>query len=297
MAPKRKGRAPAPTIGGVSGKFIKEQSIDFGEIKDTMFAKLFVQYGWKRYVEELPSGNPKLVQDFYNNFNADIDNEESPRAHHTKVLGKWISFSKDSIDECLGLISTDAVFYKDFIPDFGDEDVIGFLLGRSATDESGPFHNGALCEMAWYMHHFVAANVEPTSNITTINILEGPTSVHNLAICKNKGIRSLPQDETLLHNDPISRSSFRRACEQIVKKGTHMATAPPSGPSESSAHAPPPSYSPFEQRMLDMFQGLNMKVDRLQHSVDQLLAIGRGSSDPDATSQPMDDSAYPPGSF
>ncbi|KAL2480360.1 hypothetical protein Adt_33326 [Abeliophyllum distichum] len=61
-------------------------------------------------------------------------------------------------------------FYKDFIPDFGDEDVIGFLSGRSAMDESGPFHNGALCEMARYMHHFVAANVEPTSNITTINI-------------------------------------------------------------------------------------------------------------------------------
>ncbi|KAL2474510.1 hypothetical protein Adt_35246 [Abeliophyllum distichum] len=116
-------------------------------------------------------------------------------------------------------------------------------------------------------------------------------------ICKNKGIRSFPQEETLLHNDPISRSSFRRACEQIVKKGKHMATAPPSGPGESSAHAPPPSYSPFEQRVLDMFQGLTMKVDRLQHSVDQLLAIRRGSSDPDATSQPMDDSAYPPGSF
>ncbi|KAL2485011.1 hypothetical protein Adt_29767 [Abeliophyllum distichum] len=190
MAPKRKGRATAPTIGGVSGKFIKERRIDFGEIKDTMFAKLFVQYGWKRYVEELPSGNPKLVQDFCNNFNADIDNEESPRAHHTK-------------------------------------DVIGFLLGHSATDESGPFHNGALCEMAWYMHHFVAANVEPTSNITTINIQRARLlytiwvrkidlghhiyeliRTHGIeksfskrlifsclitAICKNKGIRSLPQ--------------------------------------------------------------------------------------------------------
>ncbi|KAL2486892.1 hypothetical protein Adt_31648 [Abeliophyllum distichum] len=72
MAPNRKGRATAPTIGGVSGKFIKEWRINFGEIKDTMFAKLFVQYGWKTYVEELPSGNPKLVQDFYNNFNADM---------------------------------------------------------------------------------------------------------------------------------------------------------------------------------------------------------------------------------
>ncbi|KAL2542351.1 hypothetical protein Adt_03329 [Abeliophyllum distichum] len=128
-----------------------------------------------------------------------------------------------------------------------DEDVIGFLLGRSATDESGPFHNGALCEMAWYTHHFVAANVEPTSNITTINIqrarllytiwvrkidlghhiyelirtrrIEKSSSKRLIfsclitAICKNKGIRSLPQEETLLHNDPISRSSFRRACE------------------------------------------------------------------------------------
>ncbi|KAL2527603.1 Uncharacterized protein Adt_12657 [Abeliophyllum distichum] len=331
MAPKRKGRETAPTICGVSGKFIKERRIDFGEIKDTMFAKLFVQYGWKRYVEELSSGNPKLVQDFYNNFNADIDNEESPRAHYTKVLGKWISFSKESIDEYLGLISMDAACYKDFIPDFSDEDVIGFLFGRSATGESGPFHNGALCEMAWYLHHFVAANVEPTSNITTINIQRAQLlytiwvrkidlghhiyeliRIHGIekssskrvifpclitAICKNKGIRSFPQEETLLHNDPISTSSFRRACEQIVQKGKHMATTPPSGPGESSAHAPQPSYSPFEQRVLDMFQGLTMKVDRLQHSVDQLLAIRRGSSDPDATSQLMDDSAYPPGSF
>ncbi|KAL2532519.1 hypothetical protein Adt_05870 [Abeliophyllum distichum] len=144
MAPKRKGRKTVPTICRVRGKFIKERRIDFGEIKDTMFAKLFVQYGWKRYVEELPSGNPKLVQDFYNNFNADIDNEESPRSHYTKVLGKWISFSKDSVDEYLGLISTDAACYKDFIPDFSDEDVIGFLLGRSVTGKSGPFHNGSI---------------------------------------------------------------------------------------------------------------------------------------------------------
>ncbi|KAL2498369.1 hypothetical protein Adt_23919 [Abeliophyllum distichum] len=273
MAPKRKGRKTAPTNHGVSGKFIKEQRIDFREINDTMFAKLFVQYGWKKYVEELPLGNPKLVQDFYNNFNADIENKESPQAHYTKVLGKWISFSKDSIDEYLGLTSTDAAWYKDFILDFSDEDVIGFLLGRST--------------------------IEPTSNITTINIQRARLlytiwvrkidlghhiyeliRIHRIekssskrvifpclitAICKNKGILSFPQEEILLFNDPISGGSFCRACEQIVKKGKHMATTPPSGPGEFSAHAPPPSYSPFEQRVLDMFQGLTMKVDRHQH--------------------------------
>ncbi|KAL2558337.1 Uncharacterized protein Fot_03076 [Forsythia ovata] len=135
-----------------------------------MFAQLFNRYGWQKYVEELPAGNSKLVQDFYNNFNEDIENEESAQTNYTKVLGKWIPFTKDSIDKYLGLTSRDATYYQDFVPDFHDEDMVSFLLENSAAGESGPFHNGALSEMAWYMHHFVAANVEPTSNTTAINI-------------------------------------------------------------------------------------------------------------------------------
>ncbi|KAL2545812.1 Uncharacterized protein Fot_15045 [Forsythia ovata] len=234
-------------------------------------------------------GNPKLVQDLYNNINEDIENEESTLANYTKVLEKWIPFTKESIDDYLGLTSTAATYYKDFFPDFHYEDVVSFLFGRSTTGESGPFHNGALSEMAWYMHHFVTTNVEPTSNTTAINIqraqllytiwvrkidlgqhiyelirdhgIEKSSSKRVIfmrlimAICKKAGVCSIPQDKTLLHNDLSSRGSFRRACEQIANKDRHIAAAPPSDLGESSGRAPPPSYSPFEQQCLTCSKG------------------------------------------
>ncbi|KAL6570280.1 hypothetical protein OROMI_014794 [Orobanche minor] len=153
---------------------------DFEGIPDLLvpavaFMAVLLSFGWRKFISDLPCGNPSLVLNFFQNFNRACTDEKSPSYHTTTVSGKKIRFSPTVINTFLGIDSTDAVS----IPTtqnsgVTDDDVLKWALREEEHTWIGTntprYDQASLTKETWYMWMWAAGSIYPTSTLTTISI-------------------------------------------------------------------------------------------------------------------------------
>ncbi|KAL6551703.1 hypothetical protein OROGR_007857 [Orobanche gracilis] len=153
---------------------------DFEGVPDLLipavaFMTVLLSFGWRKFISDLPCGNPLIVLNFFQNFNRACVDEKSPSYNTTTVNGKKIRFSPTVINNFLGIDSTDTVP----IPTtqnsgVTDDDVLKWALREDEHTWIGTntprYDQASLTKEAWYMWMWAAGSIYPTSTLTTISI-------------------------------------------------------------------------------------------------------------------------------
>ncbi|KAL6564667.1 hypothetical protein OROMI_016117 [Orobanche minor] len=255
--PARKEQNP----GCIKERLFKVE--DFEGIPDSLFPAVafmavLLSFGWRKFISDLPCGNPSLVLNFFQNFNRACTDEKSPSYHTTTVSGKKIRFSPTVINTFLGIDSTDAVS----IPTtqnsgVTDDNMLKWALREEEHTWIGTntprYDQASLTKETWYMWMWAAGSIYPTSTLTTISIshLRGLYKIYHGAkldigehiyntichyastmptrnkmpypciitgICQNQKVHNPPGGGMLIHSDLLTDKSFGLRTVQLRSK-------------------------------------------------------------------------------
>ncbi|KAL6509839.1 hypothetical protein OROGR_022327 [Orobanche gracilis] len=256
-APARKVQNP----GCIKERLFKVE--DFEGVPDLLipavaFMTVLLSFGWRKFISDLPCGNPLIVLNFFQNFNRACVDEKSPSYNTTTVNGKKIRFSPTVINNFLGIDSTDTVP----IPTtqnsgVTDDDVLKWALREEEHTWIGTntprYDQASLTKEAWYMWMWAAGSIYPTSTLTTISIshLRGLYKIYHGAkldigehiyniichyastmptrnkmpypciitgLCYSQKVHSPPGGDMLIHSDLLTDKSFGLRTVQLRSK-------------------------------------------------------------------------------
>lgn len=147
-------------------KLLQERPVKLEDFPGYELLTLVYNCGWEKVVERPHPVYDGLVQEFYANFNSEIDTSGSDHHHQTRVRGKWLMFTPEIIHDFYQL-TWDNISQ---IPiDFPWPEVVEVLLGREAawplqTEEWYQIELTPSIAILWL---FICHNIEPTSHRST----------------------------------------------------------------------------------------------------------------------------------
>ncbi|KAL2513432.1 Envelope-like protein [Abeliophyllum distichum] len=159
----------------------KERQVARDDFSHHLLERVIQHCGWHKVADAPHAAYPILVQEFFTNFNPDIDVPESPHRYKTWVRGRWIRFSPTMIDKYYGLTRTDLVPLP--APHKLDMALVArYLYGR---DDVWPlatprFMHDQLTRELRVLHIFVSSNINPTRQRTRFTEHRA-ILLHNLA--------------------------------------------------------------------------------------------------------------------
>ncbi|KAL6545376.1 hypothetical protein OROGR_009250 [Orobanche gracilis] len=247
---------------------------DFEGVPDLLipavaFMTVLLSFGWRKFISDLPCGNPLIVLNFFQNFNRACVDEKSPSYNTTTVNGKKIRFSPTVINNFLGIDSTDTVP----IPTtqnsgVTDDDVLKWALREEEHTWIGTntprYDQASLTKEAWYMWMWAAGSIYPTSTLTTISIshLRGLYKIYHgakldIGLCYSQKVHSPPGGDMLIHSDLLTDKSFGLRTVQLRSKRGRVELEDDQDeerPEGSSSAPPVVGRNPFERQILERLQ-------------------------------------------